>query len=255
MDDVFYNMQNPDVAAAGMDPDVHYALFGQQEGRQPNQFFTLHLCCAEPVLPATFEHYLTRMEGRTHRPSSTARATWRRIPTWLAAGMNPLAHFLQFGRYEGRQYYPVTAEELWIPMPIRSAAVFLPSWLSATIRRPREPTRTICAIPAATTSCSAVLIRQRVQSHGNDILIAGIGDDTLYGDGGNDQLEGGFGNDIINGGDGDDIITDTGGDDNIKAEGGNDVVHAGPGLDLVMGGDGTGLHLPRHRCRLGSVRR
>ena len=34
VDDFFYNIENPDVAAAGIDPDVHYALYGQQEGRQ-----------------------------------------------------------------------------------------------------------------------------------------------------------------------------------------------------------------------------
>lgn len=35
-DSAFYREQNPDVAAAGIDPLVHYMQFGLAEGRQPN---------------------------------------------------------------------------------------------------------------------------------------------------------------------------------------------------------------------------
>ena len=125
----------------------------------------------------------------------------------------------------GRRRHPARATD-----PDRRAGILTPLVIRNNPATPGR-TPTICATPAATTSCSAA-------PRPPTSLIAGIGDDTLFGDGGNDRLEGGFGNDIINGGDGDDIISDIGGDDNIKAGDGNDVVHAGPGLDLVMGDDG-----------------
>ena len=203
-----------------MDPDLHYALFGQQEGRRANQFSDA-----------------TQFDGARYLAEN---------PDVLASGMNPLAHFLQFGRFEGRQFAPVTPEGA-----VDTNADPVGSGILTQLVIRDNP-----ATPGADTNYLRYTGGDHVVLGGtdvDDILIAGIGDDTLYGDGGNDRLEGGFGNDIVNGGAGDDIIVDTGGDDNIKGEGGNDVVHAGPGLDLVMGGDGTGLHLPRHRCRLGSV--
>src|SRR5204863_310300 len=38
VDDLFYSLRNPDVWAAGVDPDAHYANFGWKEGRDPNAF-------------------------------------------------------------------------------------------------------------------------------------------------------------------------------------------------------------------------
>ncbi len=90
VDDVFYNMLNPDVAAAGMDPDVHYALSaGRRVGSRTSSIWT--------------PGHARQFDGARYLAEN---------PDVAAAGMNPLAHFLQFGRYEGRQYYPVAAEEV-----------------------------------------------------------------------------------------------------------------------------------------------
>jgi len=40
VDDVFYLVRNPDVFAAGVDPDQHYARSGWSEGRDPDAFFS-----------------------------------------------------------------------------------------------------------------------------------------------------------------------------------------------------------------------
>ena len=106
---------NPDVAAAGVDPDVHYALFGRHEGRQANQFFDAAYYAAQnpDVLPAgmvtSWMHYATfgGKEGRNPSAQFDGARYLAENPDVAAAGMNPLAHFLQYGRYEGRQYYPV----------------------------------------------------------------------------------------------------------------------------------------------------
>jgi hypothetical protein len=71
VDDAFYLAVNPDVAAAGIDPLVHYDQFGWREGRDPSAQFD-----TEAYLEAN--------------------------PDVAAAGINPLTHFLQYGRFEGR---------------------------------------------------------------------------------------------------------------------------------------------------------
>jgi Cysteine-rich secretory protein family len=71
IDDAFYLSRNPDVAAAGMDPDEHYALWGWREGRDPSAGFST-------------SGYLAAN------------------PDVAAAGMNPLDHWISYGMSEGR---------------------------------------------------------------------------------------------------------------------------------------------------------
>ena len=82
VDDAYYNFQNPDVLAAGIDPDLHFALFGAAEGRRPNQF--------------------SNFDGARYLAEN---------PDVAAAGMDPLIHFLAFGRFEGRLFYSVAIDE------------------------------------------------------------------------------------------------------------------------------------------------
>jgi glycosyltransferase involved in cell wall biosynthesis len=67
----WYLRNNPDVAAARLDPVRHYVAFGAREGRDPS-------------------------------PSFGTRTYLERYPDVAAAGLNPLAHFAQFGQLEGR---------------------------------------------------------------------------------------------------------------------------------------------------------
>lgn len=70
-DKSWYLERNPDVAAAGIDPLLHFMSHGHQEGRWPNSEFD----------PAWY---------LTHNPD-VARS-----------GMNPFVHFTKFGNDEGR---------------------------------------------------------------------------------------------------------------------------------------------------------
>lgn len=67
----WYLDANPDVAAAGMDPVLHYVLHGGQEGRDPG-------------------------------PRFASRRYLETYPDVATAGMNPLVHYLRYGRAEGR---------------------------------------------------------------------------------------------------------------------------------------------------------
>ena len=67
----YYLAQNPDVAAAGVDPYQHYITFGWKEGRDPSPYFDT-------------KYYL------------------QQNPDVAAAGVDPLIHFAEYGWQEGR---------------------------------------------------------------------------------------------------------------------------------------------------------
>ena len=67
----YYLAHNPDVAAAGVDPHVHYDTFGWHEGRNPNAYFDA---------AGYLAHYADV----------------------AAAGVDPLQHYEEFGWKEGR---------------------------------------------------------------------------------------------------------------------------------------------------------
>ena len=70
-DGAWYLSQFPDIAAAGYDPALHYALFGATEHRAPG-------------------------------PDFDAQAYLERYADVAQAGMNPLVHYLEHGATEGR---------------------------------------------------------------------------------------------------------------------------------------------------------
>lgn len=74
----FYLAHNPDVAAAGMDPLLHFLRFGGAEQRAPSAAFDSAAYCSA-------------------------------YPDVAAAGLNPLLHYLTFGRGEGRRYVALGA--------------------------------------------------------------------------------------------------------------------------------------------------
>ena len=70
-DTKFYLANNPDIAAAGINPLAHYDLVGWREGRDPSAgFHTAAYLAANPDV--------------------------------AAAQIDPLQHYLQSGVYEGR---------------------------------------------------------------------------------------------------------------------------------------------------------
>jgi len=81
-DSSWYLAENPDVAAAGMNPIEHYVLHGWKEGRDPSTSFITRA-------------YLTSN------------------PDVAAAGDNPLVHYILYGKAEGRSA-EATDYQLWI---------------------------------------------------------------------------------------------------------------------------------------------
>jgi hypothetical protein len=87
-DPVFYLRAHPDVAAAGVDPLDHYLQYGRSEGRLPR----------EPRAPADGKH-LPRTDDV---PGFDPVFYLKTYPDVAAAGVDPLDHYLQYGRSEGR---------------------------------------------------------------------------------------------------------------------------------------------------------
>jgi len=177
-DAAWYLSTNPDVRAAGINPLVHYLRFGILEGRQPvlnppslakpnsssSHGVDLPREAARKMLIDSrlfdadwyrknnpdirgmdpWDHYLDKggREGRWPSPYFNAGKYAAFNPDVMAAGHNPLVHYLLSGRNEGRQAgmsMPVlsiiksTIEELRdIEPQIAGEAAFVhPDWLHA----------------------------------------------------------------------------------------------------------------------------
>ena len=109
VDDLFYLIRNPDVAAAGIDADTHYLQYGAAEGRDPNAFFsTVGYLAANPDVraaglnPVTHYDQSGYREGRDPSASFDTKFYLSRNADVAAAGLDPLAHYLQYGQAEGR---------------------------------------------------------------------------------------------------------------------------------------------------------
>jgi glycosyltransferase involved in cell wall biosynthesis len=113
--EAFYLRQNPDVAAAGADPILHYLTNGHAEGRNPGDRFDA-------------AHYL-------EANADVARA-----------GLNPLVHYMRHGQREGRvirsvagQAGNLTHAHEWFP----HRRPGIGSYLRTAIMHPREGGRMV----------------------------------------------------------------------------------------------------------------
>jgi glycosyltransferase involved in cell wall biosynthesis len=109
-DPAWYRVQNPDVAAASMDPLAHYLATGSAQGRRPNPLFDSAWYRAQnpDVVAAGMEplaHYIVAGSAEGRRPNPLFNPAWYRAqnPDVAAAGMEPLAHYLATGSAEGRR--------------------------------------------------------------------------------------------------------------------------------------------------------
>jgi hypothetical protein len=105
----YYLAHNPEVAATGVDPHVHYDTFGWHEGRNPSAFFDAagYLAHYSDVATAGLDpllHYETFgwKEGRDPSAGFDTQAYLAANPDVAAAHVNPLDHYLHFGVHEGR---------------------------------------------------------------------------------------------------------------------------------------------------------
>ena len=105
----WYLRQYDDVRRAGVDPLLHYLLYGSAEGRDPNLLFDsdwylqqnsdVRAAGINPLL-----HYLQHgaVEGRDPHPLFETDWYLASNPDVAMAGLNPLSHYLQYGVFEGR---------------------------------------------------------------------------------------------------------------------------------------------------------
>jgi len=99
-DESFYLRDNPDVAASGMLPSLHYARYGVREGRAP---------AAVPIESAVTS--LPSNESLDTQFAALASAFDRdyylaRYPDIIESAMTPLEHFILYGAKEGRNPAP-----------------------------------------------------------------------------------------------------------------------------------------------------
>ena len=110
-DTAFYMRSNLDVFHSGSNALQHFNSSGWHEGRDPNPFFdTSWYLATNPDVRASGKSARALPDDRVAR-RARSRSELRRKgylmhnPDVAAAGVDPLAHFLQFGILEGRANY------------------------------------------------------------------------------------------------------------------------------------------------------
>ncbi|WP_170296042.1 glycosyltransferase [Azospirillum brasilense] len=110
----YYLKRNPDVAASGIDPLIHYAVHGWREGRKPHPLFEPRFYLeGNPDVAASgtdpLTHYVVHgwREGRKPHPLFEPRFYLEGNPDVAASGTDPLTHYVVHGWREGRKPNPV----------------------------------------------------------------------------------------------------------------------------------------------------
>ena len=116
-DAAYYLAQNPDVAAAGVDPYLHYISSGWREGRNPSALFNTNYylqqnpdVAAAGINPLLHYRVYGWHEGRDPSAQFSTRAYLAANPDVAAAGIDPLAHYVNNGRAEGRAAHAATPD-------------------------------------------------------------------------------------------------------------------------------------------------
>ncbi len=110
-DSAYYLTQNSDVAESGIDPILHYVMYGDQEGRKPTIFFDPKIYRIHAnALKLKFVHVNALLHyfavGRHYKISTSE---WIDIDYYLSSnrdvkinGIEPITHYLKYGGFEGR---------------------------------------------------------------------------------------------------------------------------------------------------------
>lgn len=106
----FYLESNPDVAAADTDPLVHYLLFGDTEGRNPNALFDTtwyknqYAASFDEVTNSLFDYVTSGwVKGRQPHPLFNTEWYLSQNADVALSGKEPLSHYIEIGWREGRQ--------------------------------------------------------------------------------------------------------------------------------------------------------
>ncbi|MGA3318604.1 MAG: FkbM family methyltransferase [Candidatus Korobacteraceae bacterium] len=122
LDREWYLRQNPDVAAAHVNPLRHYLRRGAFEGRDPNPWFdsNWYLQQYQDVAKAGVNplvHYLRygAIEGRDPSPRFDSDWYLQQYQDVAKVGVNPLVHYVLFGTREGRSPRPGFDGNSYVP--------------------------------------------------------------------------------------------------------------------------------------------
>ena len=128
-DPTYYLAQNPDVAAAGIDPYQHYMTTGWHEGRNPSALFSTNYYLnqnadvrAAGLNPMTHFEASGWREGRDPSVAFSVQGYLAAYPDVKAAGLDPLIHYLTSGKAEGRQAFSATPHATGPQDPLVDAA-------------------------------------------------------------------------------------------------------------------------------------
>ncbi|MEX3901059.1 glycosyltransferase [Paraburkholderia sp. BR10954] len=101
----FYLEQYPEIARAGVDPLQHYLVQGRAEGRVPSRVFLEDVHGRTQHRPQPIEGTCSPLfdAARQNLPDNFDRNFYlKTYPDVLQAGVDPLEHYLRYGRGEGR---------------------------------------------------------------------------------------------------------------------------------------------------------
>jgi hypothetical protein len=106
----YYKTRYPDVAESGIDPVLHYIIYGWAEFRWPNEYFDTYYYLSNyddvmsPGLnPLVDFGKVGWKEGRNPSKEFNVKNYLEHNPDVAAADINPLRHYLQMGKAEGRR--------------------------------------------------------------------------------------------------------------------------------------------------------
>ncbi len=110
----WYESQYPDVAAAGVDPLMHYIHQGWKESRSPHPLFDSAWYLSQTSNGSAtglnpLVHYLRRGRKTCASPHPFFDCEWyaAQQPEGIPSGMNPVEHYLRTGWKEGRDPHPL----------------------------------------------------------------------------------------------------------------------------------------------------
>ena len=130
-DPAWYLAQYPDVAAAGVNPFVHYMTAGWREGRDPSALFhTAYYLNQNPDVAAAginpLAHFATNgwTEGRDPSAGFSLSRYLAAYPDIRAMGIDPLAYAMTTGQAEGRQSFAAAPHPTGAQDPLVDAAFY-----------------------------------------------------------------------------------------------------------------------------------
>lgn len=131
-DVAYYKRKELDATSAGVDPLIHYLLFGGCEGRDPNPLFDSSWYLKEyPDVARSgmnpLVHFQLHGARESRDPHPAFQTGWYRKenPDVAESGINPLRHFLAFGGFEGRDPNPLFRSSWYLEQnpAVREAAI------------------------------------------------------------------------------------------------------------------------------------